>query len=280
MTGLANGIVVGYDGSPCGEEALLWAAREATSRRLPLTVCHAWGLGCAVPRHELAVRALAREAGEEVIARGVRRATDLMGWLPVRPLLTEGPAAAVLCNGSHEAEMVVVGSRGHGGIAEQVIGSVSSQVAACAAGPVVVVRGHWRPAAGYAPGPVVAGADGSAGSRAAVEFAFTEAALHDTSVLAVCALADAPGTLAGARVLEEEFHQAIDESEKAHPGTAVQRRVVIGAARPELLYAVKDAQLLVVGSRGRGGLPGMLLGSVGQALISYASCPVTVVHPR
>ncbi len=104
--------------------------------------------------------------------------------------------------------------------------------------------------------------------------------LHDTSVLAVCALADAPGSLAGARGLEAEFHQAIDESEKAHPGIAVQRRVAIGGARPELLYAVKDAQLLVVGSRGRGGVPGMLLGSVGQALISYASCPVAVIHSR
>ena len=176
--------------------------------------------------------------------------------------------------------MIVVGHRGDGGIDGQVLGSVSSQVASCAAGPVVVVRGHWRPAAGYAPGPVVVGADGSVGSQAAVEFACEEATLHDTSVLAVCALADAPGSLGGARDLEEEFNQAIDESEKAHPGLAVQRHVVVGSARHELLYSVKDAQLLVVGSRGRGGMPGMLLGSVGQALISYAPCPVVVVRPR
>lgn len=279
MTRPVNGILVGYDGSPCGKEALLWAAREATARRLPLTVCHAWALGCAVSRDEQAVRALAREAGERVIAAGVQRARDLVGWLPVRPLLTEGSAGAALSVASREADMVVVGHRGYGEIDEQVLGSVSSQVAACSAGPVVVVRGHWRPAAGYSPGPVVVGADGSAGSRLAVDFAFQEATLHDTSVLAVCALADAPGSLAGARGLEEEFHQSIDESEKAHPGTAVRRLVAVGGARPELLYAVKDAQLLVVGSRGRGGLPGMLLGSVSQALICYASCPVAVMHP-
>ena len=82
MTGSANGVLVGYDGSPCSKEALLWAAREATSRRLPLTVCHAWALGCTVPRHELAVLALAREAGEQVLAEGVRRGCDFMGWLP------------------------------------------------------------------------------------------------------------------------------------------------------------------------------------------------------
>ena len=279
MTGSANGILVGYDGSRCSQEALLWAAREATARRLPLTICHAWALGCTLPRHELEVQALVREASEQVIAEGARRGADLMGWLPVRPLLVEGSAAAALCAGSREADLVVVGHRGYGGIDGQVIGSVSSQVAACASGPVVVVRGHWRPAAGYAPGPVVAGADGSAGSRAAVEFAFAEAELHDASVLAVCALADAPGTLGGARDLEEEFHQAIDESEKAHPGTAVQRHVAMGGARSELLYAVKDAQLLVVGSRGRGGMPGMLLGSVVQALMSHAPCPVAVIHP-
>ncbi|HET7015730.1 MAG TPA: universal stress protein [Streptosporangiaceae bacterium] len=276
----SNGILVGYDGSPFSQEALLWAAREATARRLPLTLCHAWVLGCALPRHELAVKALAREAGERVIVEGVRRGGDLMGWLPVRPLLVEGSASATLCAASRESDLVVVGHRGYGGIDGQVIGSVSSQVAACASGPVVVVRGHWRPAAGYAPGPVVVGADGSAGSRTAVEFAFDEAALHDASVLAVCALADAPGTLGGARELEEEFHQAIDESEKAHPGIAVQRQVAMGGARPELLHAVQDAQLLVVGSRGRGGMAGMPLGSVVQALISHAPCPVAVIHPR
>ncbi len=280
MTGSAYGVLVGYDGSPCSKEALLWAAREATSRRLPLTICHAWALGCAVPRHELAVMALAREAGEQVIAEGVRRGSDLMGWLPVRPLLVQGSASAALSSASREADMIVVGHRGYGEIDEQVLGSVSSQVTACAAGPVVVVRGHWRAAAGYAPGPVVVGADGSEGSRGAVQFAFEEASLHDTSVLAVCALADAPGSLAGARGLEDEFNQMIDEAEKAHPGVAVRRSVAVGSARPELLFAVKDAQLLVVGSRGRGGLPGMLIGSVGQALVSCAPCPVAVIHPR
>src|SRR5579862_9529989 len=115
MTGSVNGILVGYDGSPCSQEALLWAAREATARRLPLTVCHAWSLGCTLPRHELAVQALVREASEQVVAEGVRRGSDLMGWLPVRPLVVEGSAAAALCAGSQEADLVVVGHRGYGG---------------------------------------------------------------------------------------------------------------------------------------------------------------------
>ncbi len=279
MAGSADGILVGYDGSPCSEQALTWAAREALSRRLPLTVCHAWTAGFAVPRHETAILALARGRAEQVIADGVRHARNLVGSLPVRPLLIEGTADTALSEESHEADMVVVGSRGRGGVAGQLLGSVNWQVAACSAGPVVVMRGHWRPAAEYVPGPVVVGADGSAASRPAVEFAFEQAALRDAVVLAVCALADAPGSLGGARDLQEQFHQAIDESEKANPGTAIQRRVAMGGARAELLRAASDAQLLVVGSRSRGGVHGMLLGSVSQALICHAPCPVAVLHP-
>ncbi|HET9898563.1 MAG TPA: universal stress protein [Streptosporangiaceae bacterium] len=280
MTGFADGILVGYDGSRCSEQALTWAARDAISRHLPLTVCHAWTTGFTVPRHKSMVLALARECGERVLADGVGRAQELMRSLPVRPLLIEGPAAAVLSQASRSADLVVVGSQGRGGVAGQFLGSVSWQVAACSACPVVVVRGHWRPAAGYRPGPIVVGADGSAASRAAVGFAFEQAALRDTAVLAVCALADAPGSLAGTRDLQDEFHLAVDEAEKASPGTAVVRQVAIGGARAELLRAAQNAQLLVVGSRGRGGIHGMLLGSVSQALICHAPCPVAVVHPR
>ncbi len=280
MTGSENGVLVGYDGSADSNQALSWAARQARLSRSVLTVCHAWAVGFTVPRQETAISRLACECGEQVITGGMRRAGDGTESAAVRSLLIEGPAAAVLCEESHRADLVVVGSRGHGGVAGQLLGSVSSQVAACSAAPVVVVRGHWRPAAGYAPGPIAVGADGSAASRAAVEFAFEQASLRDSFVLAICALADAPGCLAGARGLEEEFQRSIDESEKAHPGTPVVRHVAIGSPREELMRAAREAQLLVVGSRGRCGMEGMLLGSVSQALICLSPCPVGVVHPR
>jgi nucleotide-binding universal stress UspA family protein len=126
----------------------------------------------------------------------------------------------------------------------------------------------------------VAGADGSAASQRAIAFAFEEAALRNAPLLAVCALADAPGGLGGSRNRQEEFEQAMIGLEKEHPETAVLRHVAIGGARDALLTAARDAQMLIVGSRGRGGLRGMLLGSVSQALICHATCPVGVVHPR
>lgn len=203
-----------------------------------------------------------------------------MGPVEVRPLLISGPATAVLCEHGREADMVVVGSRGRGGIAGTLLGSVSWQVAAHARCPVVVVRGHWGPAAGYVPGPVVVGTDGSAASDAALGFGFEEAALRGAPLLAVCALADAPGSLGGGLKLQEDVEQAIIGHEKEHPEVAVLRQVTHGGARAALLAAAQDAQLLVVGSRGREGIKGMLLGSVSQALLHHAPCPVMVVRPH
>jgi len=277
---MADGILAGYDGSLGSEQALSWAVREARSRGTVLTVCHACAPGFPVPPDEDALLDLLRRSGERVIASGLERAQRLMAPEDVQPLLVEGPAAAALCERSHGADMVVVGSRGHGGVAGLPLGSVSSQVAAHAYGRVVVVRGHWRPAAGYVPGPVVAGADGSADSRAAVDFAFEEAAMRHAPLLAVCALADAPGSLGGARERQEEFEQAISRWEKDYPEVAVLRRITDGGARDALLTAARDAQMLVVGARGRGGIRAMRLGSVSRAALDHAPCPVAVVHPR
>jgi nucleotide-binding universal stress UspA family protein len=245
-----------------------------------LTVCHACAPGFAALRSEAGVVGLARQAGERVIADGLRQARDLMGPGEVRPLLSIGQAAAVLCEHSHDADMIVVGSRGRGGLSGMLLGSVSWQVAGHAHCPVVVVRGRWRSAGDHAPGPVVVGTDGSAISDAALGFAFEEAALRGAPLLAVCALADAPGSLGGQLRLQEEVEQAIMRHEKDHPGVAVLRQVAQGGARAALLAAAHDAQLLVVGSRGRGGVQGMLLGSVSQAVLHHAPCPVAVVHPR
>jgi len=279
MAGTADGILAGYDGSPGSERALSWAAREARSRGTVLTVCHACAPGFPVPPGEAAAFDLARRSGERVIASGLQHAQRVMGSGQVRSLLLEGPAAAAFCERSHGADMAVVGSRGHGGVAGLLLGSVSSQVAAHARGRVVVVRGHWRPAAGYAPGPIVAGADGSAASRAAVAFAFEEAALRHAPLLAVCALADTPAGLGGARGRREDFDQAVSRWEKEHPEVAVLHQVTHGAARGALLTAAHYAQMLVVGSRGRGGVQGMMLGSVSRAVLDHAPCPVGVVHP-
>jgi nucleotide-binding universal stress UspA family protein len=278
MAGTELGILVGYDGSPGSQEALAWAVAEATPRGSPLTICSAWAPGYPAPPDDVTAFDLARRSGERTLAQGVQLLHDLMVPVEIWPLLTAGPAAAVLCEHSARAEMLVVGSRGQGGFAGLPLGSVSSQVAAHARGRVVVVRGHWRPVPGHAPPLIVVGTEGSPASEPAVEFAFEEAAYHDTALLAVCALSDSPGVLGAARQIKDSFEQLIDRHEKAHPEVVVGRRVMQGCGRTALLGAAGEAQLLVVGARGRGGIEGMMLGSVCTALIQHAPCPVAIVH--
>jgi nucleotide-binding universal stress UspA family protein len=124
----------------------------------------------------------------------------------------------------------------------------------------------------------VVGADGSPASRAAIAFAVEEAALRAVPLLAVSALADAPGSLGGAGRLEDSAGQDIARWEKEHPEVTIVWQVTPGQPRAALLDAAAEAQLLVVGGRGWGGITGMLLGSVSQAMLHHAPCPVGVVH--
>jgi nucleotide-binding universal stress UspA family protein len=263
MAGMTDGIIAGYDGSPAGDDALRWAAREAWARGTVLTIC------------------LAREPGDvaEILARGARLARSVPDLAEIRTVLAEGPPAHALCERSRTAEMVVVGHRGHGQLAAAQLGSVSWQVACHAQGRVVIVRGKWRPV-NQSPGPVVAGVDGSPASRDALAFAFEEAALRDVPLVVVCALMDAPGRIGGARLMEEAFSGLMEDQEKEHPEIAVLRQVSFGAPRSALLTAAAEAQLLAVGARGLGGLEGMSLGSVAAALVHHSPCPIAVVHPR
>jgi nucleotide-binding universal stress UspA family protein len=277
MTGTIYGIVAGYDGSPGGAQALRWAAREAQARGTTLTACLAW-----TPDHmELPTESdlcdLARQHGQEILARGLPYAESVLGPGRVRADLAGGSAAYVLCERSRDADMVVVGSLGHSELPGLLLGSVAGQVAGHAAGRVVVVRGAWRPA-NRAPGPVVVGADGSRAGQAAVIFAFEEAALRDVPLVAVCALTDSPGRLGESHQVQEDFEDLMAREAKEHPEVSVTHRALAGTPRPALLTAAVDAQLLVVGARGRGGLDEMSLGSTAQAALHYAPCPVAVVH--
>jgi nucleotide-binding universal stress UspA family protein len=272
----AEGVLVGYDGSRGSERALSWAAREARARAVRLTVCHAWGLSEAASAGG-GLLALTRRRGADVLARGIRQAQDAMGTGAVAPLLADGPAAAVLCENSGRAAMVVLGSHGAGGgIPGLLVGSVTAQVATYAAGPVVVERGRWRPA-GYLPGPVAVGTDGSPASLAALEFAAEQAALRAAPLLAVSAVADSP---AGDGRLQDALDFLLGQLEKEHPQVTVLRRTADSAPLPALLAAAQEAQLLVVGRRGLGGVRGMRLGSIGQGVLNYAACPVAIVGPQ
>ena len=276
MAEVAHEIVVGYDESPGSDLALRWAVGEAQARGTPLRVCFAWAPYCLEELGEPAVDDLARQRATEVLAPGLRYAESLLGPDRVSPLLADGPAEQMLCEQSGVAEMVVVGSHGHGQVAGLLLGSVAGQVAGHGHGPVVVVRGQWR-SPNQGAGPVVAGVDGSPDAQAAMTFAVREAALRATPLLAVCALADSPSVLGGARRMEEDFSASMDLLEKDRPDVRVLRQVDPGTPRTALLSAAAGAQLLVTGFRGRGGLDDMSLGSVARAMLEHAPCPVAVI---
>jgi nucleotide-binding universal stress UspA family protein len=277
MTEMTYGIVVGYDGSPGSGDALRWAAREAKARGTTLTVCLVWTPNYRTLPTESDIRDLARQHGQEILARGLPYAESVLGPGRVRAELAGGSAAYVLCERSRTADIVVVGSHGHSELPGLLLGSVSWQVAGHACGRVVVVRGEWRPV-NQAPGPVVVGADGSPAAQAAIAFAFEEATLRDVPLVAVCALTDAPGRLGEWHQMEEDFGHLMACEAKEHPEVTVVQRVLAGTPRAALLAASAGAQMLVVGSRGRGSLEGMSLGSVAQAVLHHAPCPVGVVH--
>jgi len=274
----SEGIVVGYDGSPSADQALRWAAWEALERRAALTVCVAWAPEYLAMLDEASAYDLAERKANEILAPGVAYARSVLGPGAVRPMLAGGSAVSVLCELSVTADMVVVGPRGQGGVTGLPLGSVAAEVAAYGRGAVVMIRGQWK-IADHPPGPVVVGVDESSESRRVTEFAFSEAQLHKAPLLAVCAVADSPEILGGARALEAEFSQAMTLREKEHPNLIVQRQIAQASPRTALLAAATGAQMLVVGCRGRGGIQGMKLGSVAQAMLQYAPCPVAVIHP-
>jgi nucleotide-binding universal stress UspA family protein len=184
----------------------------------------------------------------------------------------------MLCERSRTAEMIVVGSHGHSELPGLQLGSVSWQVAGHASGRVVIVRGQWRPV-NESPGPIVSGVDGSQPSQAALTFAVEEAALRDVPLIALCALADAPGRLGEMRLIKGAFDHIMAGQEKEHPDVTVVRQVVAGSPRSALLAAAAGAQMLIVGCRSRGDLEDMKLGSVAQAVLHHSPCPVGIVHP-
>jgi nucleotide-binding universal stress UspA family protein len=214
----------------------------------------------------------------------------------VRSALVAGGGASTLVELSRTSSLVVVGSRGSAGFAGLSLGSVGAQVAMYAHAPVVVVRPRAvgaLPGPPPGPGPVVVGVDGSAGSTAAIDFAFEEADARGVQLVAVYSWWLLPlSNLGPATPVRYDPVQARDEAERMlaealagwsekYPDVPV-RPVAKHDMNPSLVLigASQEAGLLVVGSRGRGGFASMLLGSVSQTVVGKAHCPVAVVRQR
>lgn len=287
-------VVVGVDGSPAGLAAVSVAAREARMRGTGLRVVHAffWPM-MRVPLEPSSLGppdgGLRNEA-DQLVQEAVRHAREVAPGVEVAGAVVTGDTLPVMAEESRDAALAVVGSRGLGAFAGLLLGSTAVHLAAHGHCPLLVVRGAGDPAR---EGLIVAGVDGSPAGDAAIEFAFAEAALRDTGIVAVHAWspwkseAPAPQDPAapyasgvGDLAANEErlLAEALAGRQERYPDVPVERRVLRGGPREALIEASFEAALVVVGARGRGGFTGMLLGSVSQALLHHADCPVAVVR--
>lgn len=277
-------IVVGIDANPASQLALRWAVDEAARRQLPVRL-----IGVA-PTTLTPLPADLRPPSQSSEARkpledAVSYASARLGADNVSRSFSGGTPAGVLVDESADAEMVVVGSRRQGTLSAIMMGSVSSAVAAHAESPVIVVRTQDDDPSGR---PLVVGVDGSEVSDKAIAFAFTEARQRNVPVdLVHCwdemAHVD-PGVWLRAPVAElrgkvnEWLVGVADDWRAKYPDVKVTEHLVDGSAGPGLIEHAKTAQLVVVGSRGHGGIAGLLLGSVSQNLLHHAPCSVAVVR--
>jgi nucleotide-binding universal stress UspA family protein len=287
-----RGVVVGVDGSERALQAVRWAAAEAVRRNLPLRLVSAytWPAGGLVGDPGLGVdyRHVVRGIADEQLVTAAREATAVAPDLEVERVPVEGFPAPVLQAQSIDAALVVLGDRGLGGFTGLLIGSVAVALAAHATCPVVVVRGPEADPKAARSEPVVVGVDGSPAGEAAVPFAFEAASLHGVPLVAVHTWRDLLVDATMAPLLDFDAIAA-EEAEvlaerlagwsATYPDVAVRRAVLRDRPAHALVEQSAAAQLLVVGSRGRGGLAGMLLGSVSQAVLHHAHCPVAVVRP-
>ncbi len=286
-------IIVGVDGSSASRVAVDWAARDAARRGVAVKLVHV-----LVPPAVMAFPDVPMppgfaewqdEEGRKLLDAAVttvqEAATDAGAEVEVSTDMVAGPAIPVLADLSSAAQMIVVGSRGRGALARALLGSISTGLAHHAHCPVAIIHDEDPLMERPSQAPVVVGVDGSPASEEAVAIAFEQASFRGVDLVAVHAWSDTgvfefPG--ADWSTLQAAGEQTLSERlagwQERYPDVPVRRVVVADKPAHQLIEQGESAQLLVVGSHGRGGFTGMLLGSVSTAVVHGARMPVIVAR--
>ncbi|WP_454197348.1 universal stress protein [Nocardia sp. Marseille-Q1738] len=276
-------VLVGVDGSLTALAAARWAAAYAANRRAPLHIVYAigapidFGPGIGVPQFDYDRY---RQEGRDALdaARESAVATSApVGELDITTDLVEAPPIPVLRDRSKTARLLVIGTHGLGVFNRSILGSVGTALARHAVCPVTVVP---EKADGF-DGPVVVGVDGSRCSADAIGIAFDEAAHRGAELVAVHTWSEFFRYISRAEMREEAeelLSQSLAGYGERYPEVRVRRVVVEDRPAKRLLDEGENAQLIVVGSHGRGGFAGMTLGSVSQAVLHGAKVPVIIAR--
>lgn len=294
-----RGIVVGVDGSPSSIVAVEWAAHDAEMRNVPLKLVHAAAPMVTAAGDGSAIAAFADYAqrqddqARQIIEQASKVAKEAVSpsWAPnVTGEVLHAPVIPTLVDLSMDADLMVVGCRGQAAVSRALLGSVSSGLVHHAHCPVAVVHDEAPVTARSPQAPVVVGIDGSPASQLATEIAFDEASRRGVDLVALHAWSDmGPLGFPGIGWAPIEWRNIKDQQEEVlaerlcgwqerYPDVAVHKVVVCDQPGRRLLEQAERAQLVVVGSHGRGGFPGMLLGSVSTAIVNTAQIPVIIAR--
>jgi nucleotide-binding universal stress UspA family protein len=284
---MAAKMIVGVDGSDISRRALIWASRMAAGRGVVVDPVLSWhypatistALGDVVgPRLE-DLDATGKEQLESLLS-GTREFCHPETTI-TDGLVAQGAPGAVLCDLAVDAELLVVGSRGHGGFKGLALGSVSSHCANAAPCPVAVIPAEWDP--DRVAGVVVVGVDGSENSDAAVEWA-DHWAPPDAVVRLVHCWTYPPAYDANMfdydpGLLQRASDEILTEAERHAKGHRTETVSIHGDARHMLRVYSGDADMLVIGARGRSGVARLLVGSVASATVHGLTVPTVLVRP-
>lgn len=288
-TGKRYGIVVGVDGSAASNAAVFWAAREAAMRNVPLTLVHMYReFVPTFPQMPMptGVAEWQEDDGRRALEEAVKIAEDAVPSDRTIAMSSEvkcSPPVPTLVQMSDEAEMVVVGCNGRGAVGRALMGSVSSGVVRGAKCPVAVIRAEASYLSHSNQAPVLVGIDASPVSELALAIAFDEASRRGVGLTALHVWSDVAlyqlPWLDWKTEAERSLAEYLAGWQERYPDVKVQRVIALDHPGRALIAESESAQLVIVGSHGRGGVTGLLLGSVSNAVLHSVHAPVIVARP-